>query len=105
MTGDGIGTGALPVDNGGDQIGYGPHGLIECPKVAGGRLAGDTKADYSTCRGRTGDSSNRIDFGILEVGKYLCVKTEEKRYSALRITSLSPTRVAFDVVTYDPPDR
>lgn len=66
---------------------------------------GDTKADYSTCRGRTGYSSNRIDFGILEVGKYLCVKTEEKRYSALRITSLSPTQVAFDVVTYDPPDR
>ena len=66
---------------------------------------GDTRADYGTCRGRTGYSPNSINTGTLGVGKYLCVKTDENRYSALRVVSLSASQVAFDVMTYDPPDR
>jgi hypothetical protein len=66
---------------------------------------GDTKVDYSTCRGRTGYSSSYFGTTSIEAGKYLCVKTKGHRYAAFRITSITPTQVAFDVVTYDPPDR
>jgi hypothetical protein len=63
------------------------------------------KADYATCHNTTGYSDKSFDVGSVAPSKYLCVKTDEKRYSALRITQLDSSKIAFDVVTYDPPDN
>jgi hypothetical protein len=67
---------------------------------------GTTKADYETCHGRTGYSNGyatSIDNGSTQVGDYLCLKTGEHRYSAVRLTQLDSSKAAFAVVTYDPP--
>ena len=64
----------------------------------------DLKADYTSCRERTGYSSSSIDSRSLKPGAYLCVKTDEKRYAALRLIDIDSSSATFDVVTYDPPD-
>lgn len=64
----------------------------------------DVKADYTSCRERTGYSPSSIDSGSLKPGTYLCVRTSEKRYSALRLIDINSSSATFDVVTYDPPD-
>lgn len=66
---------------------------------------GGRKADYETCRNTTGYSDDDFDTGSVVPGDYICVKTDAKRYSALRITQVDSSRVAFDVVTYNPPDN
>jgi hypothetical protein len=66
---------------------------------------GDTKADYNSCRNKTGYTSNDIDISSVSVGKYMCVKTSEKRYAAMKILELTPNKVTFDVTVYDPPDE
>lgn len=68
---------------------------------------GTTKADYETCHDRTGYSNGyaaTIDSGSIQLGDYLCLKTGEHRYSAVRLTQLAPSKATFDVVTYDPPE-
>jgi len=66
---------------------------------------GDKQADYETCRNTTGYSGRYFDTGSLAPGAYICVKTNEGRYSALRITQLDSSKITFDVATYDPPDN
>ena len=66
---------------------------------------GDKRADYETCRNTTGYSDEEFDTGSLAPGAYICVKTNEGRYSALRITQLDSSKITFDVVTYNPPDN
>lgn len=61
---------------------------------------GDKKADYKTCHNTTGYSDENLN---TVVGAYICVRTDQKRYSALRIAQLDSSKVTFDVVTYDPP--
>lgn len=64
----------------------------------------DVKADYTSCRERTGYGYPVIDLGSLKPGAYLCMKTSDKRYSALRLADFNSSSATFDVVTYDPPD-
>ena len=67
---------------------------------------GTTKADYAACHSRTGYSKGYgawMDAGSIQPGDYLCLKTGEHRYSAVRLTQLDSAKAAFDVVTYDPP--
>jgi len=66
---------------------------------------GDKRADYETCRNTTGYSDEGFDTGSVAPGAYICVKTNEGRYSALRITQLDSSKITFDVVTYNPPDN
>lgn len=61
----------------------------------------DEEADYETCRNTTGYSSESI--GTV-AGAYFCVRTNENRYSAVRIDQFDSSRITLDVVTYDPPD-
>lgn len=63
---------------------------------------GNKEADYNTCRNTTGYSSESLN---TVVGAYICVKTDQKRYSVLRITQLDSSKITFDVITYDPPDN
>lgn len=86
---------------GSSDIRYAPGTIIPYARAL---YLDDTKADYATCRNRTGYSSRNIDTGTVAVGGYLCINTTDKRYVALKITQLSPAQIAFDVVTYDPPD-
>lgn len=62
---------------------------------------GNKKADYETCRNTTGYSNESI--GTV-ASAYICVKTDENRYSAVRIVQLDPSKITLDIVTYDPPD-
>lgn len=67
---------------------------------------GTTKADYQTCHERTGYSKGSavtIEKGSIQLGDYLCLKTGEGRYSAVRLTQLDSFKATFDVVTYNPP--
>lgn len=64
---------------------------------------GATKADYSTCRNTTGYKAGGYDAGSIAVGDSFCLKTQEKRYSAVKITGLTDQKLSIDVVTYDPP--
>lgn len=86
---------------------YGRH--IEFGFTGNSLYTGKEKADYDLCRGRTGYTSgnrkNRIDIGAVANGDYFCLKTNEYRYSAVRITRIEPEIMAIDVVTYDPPER
>lgn len=64
---------------------------------------GGTKADYDTCHNTTGYTSNSLDTTSLIVGNYLCWRTGDGRYSALRILRLTNQNITLDIVTYDPP--
>jgi hypothetical protein len=64
---------------------------------------GGKKADYDTCHNTTGYTSNHLDTTSLIVGNYLCWKTGDRRYSALRILRLTNESITLDIVTYDPP--
>jgi hypothetical protein len=65
------------------------------------------KADYDSCSARTDyvrvDSYYGIAAKDYPAGTYICVKTDENRYSAVRVLSIDNSKVTFDVVTYDPP--
>jgi hypothetical protein len=63
---------------------------------------GNKKADYKTGRNTTGYSGENLN---TVVGSYICIKTDQGRYSALRIAQLDSSKITFDVVTYDPPDK
>jgi len=65
---------------------------------------GSTKADYETCRSRTGYGNVLIDNTTIQPGDYFCMKTGEHRYSAVRLTQMNSSKATFDVVTYDPPE-
>lgn len=67
-------------------------------------VLGDTPADYHTCRDTTGYST-AYQIRDIEPGAYLCWKTDEKRYVALRIREQSPDSITLEVVSYDPPDE
>jgi len=66
-------------------------------------VLGDTKADYDSCRSNTGYAGGAVDVSELPVGSYMCEKTGQNRYSALRLIALDSSKATFDVVTYDPP--
>jgi hypothetical protein len=66
---------------------------------------GDRKVDYQTCRSTTGYSARSFKINSVTPGSYICIKTSEKRYSALRIAQIDSSNVTFDIVTYDPPDN
>jgi hypothetical protein len=80
-------------------IGFSP--LIDVRTAA--LYLGDERADYETCRNTTGYSDKDFDIGSVAPGAHICVKTNEGRYSALRITQLDSSKITFDVVTYDTP--
>lgn len=65
----------------------------------------DVKADYNSCSERMGygDGGSDLERRSLQPGTYFCIKTNEKRYSALRLIQITPTTATLDVVTYDPP--
>lgn len=65
---------------------------------------GQKKADLDLCRTTTGYVGSR-DFATstIAVGDYFCIKTSDKRYSAVELTGLTPQSAVIDVVTYDPP--
>lgn len=90
--------------NGNDDVGYsaGPHENL-FPNSAALYL-GDKRASYETCRNTTGYSDKSLDTGSVAPGRYICVKTDRGRYSALRVTQLDSSKIAFDVITYDPPE-
>lgn len=66
-------------------------------------ILGAKKADYNSCRDSTGYAAWRVADSALQPGTYVCVKTNGGRYSALRITLVTPAWLKLDVVTYDPP--
>lgn len=66
-------------------------------------VLGETKADYDSCRSNTGYAGGTIDVSDVPVGTYICEKTGQKRYSALRLIAIDSSKATFDVVTYDPP--
>ncbi len=79
------------------------EGYIDVRSHAASALyLGNKKADYQTCHNTTGYSSENLNAAV---GAYMCIKTDQKRYSVLRIAQLDPSRVTLDVVTYDPPDN
>jgi hypothetical protein len=62
-----------------------------------------TTADYDTCRSTTGYRQGNYDATEIVPGQYFCLKTNGKRYSAVKIIGLTPQQLVIDVVTYDPP--
>lgn len=80
----------------------GSHIDVDTNFSAAALYLGDKEADYQTCRNTTGYSGENLN---TVVGAYICIKTDQGRYSALRITQLDSSKVTFDVVTYDPPDN
>lgn len=79
---------------------YYPGSYIDVSLFASALYLGDKKADYKTCHNTTGYSDENLNAAV---GAYICVKTGQRRYSALRIAQLDSSKVTFDVVTYDPP--
>ena len=71
-------------------------------------LATGTEANYETCSGplpyNSGDG-NALLLSKALPGAYLCVETDENRYSALQVVSADKTQMTFNVTTYDPPFR
>lgn len=66
---------------------------------------GTTAANYDTCKSRTGyviGSSFSIGVGSIKPGVSLCEKTNQHRYSVIRLLQLDASKAIFDVVTYDP---
>ncbi len=66
------------------------------------------KADYDSCSTTTGYGSGHdstIAVADFPIGSYICLKTNEKRYSAIRLIAVDASKATFDVVTYDPPVR
>jgi hypothetical protein len=64
------------------------------------------KADYDTCRETTGYKGNvSYESPNFNVGDYFCVKTDENRYSAVKIIELTDDKLTVNAVTYDPPDE
>jgi len=90
-------------DTGGRDIQY-VGSSIELFSSATALYLDDKRADYETCRNTTGYSHQVISTDSVTPGGYLCAKTDQDRYSALRITLLDSSKIAFDVVTYDPPE-
>lgn len=89
-------------DDGDSDIHYSYSGSsIGASSGMGMLYLGDKKADYNICLNTTGYSRESI--GTV-AGAYVCIKTSENRYSAVRITQLDPSRITLDVITYDPPD-
>lgn len=90
-------------DDGLSDIGYSYSGSsINSNSNVSMLYLGDKKADYNTCLNTTGYSREAI--GTV-AGAHLCVKTDENRYSAVRIVQPDSSKVTLDIVTYDPPDN
>jgi hypothetical protein len=64
---------------------------------------GTKVADYNSCRNTTGYTPDGFRFSSELVASYICWKTDERRYSALRVLNVSSNSATFDIVTYDPP--
>jgi len=67
-------------------------------------LLGQTEANYDSCRESTGYDDSNISGESFVVGEFICVKTSESRFSALKTIAVSSRSLSFDVVTYDPPE-
>lgn len=69
-------------------------------------LLDSTEANYDSCSGplayNSGDG-NALLLSRAKPGVNLCVKTSDKRYSALRVVSADKTQMTFNVTTFDPP--
>ncbi|MFI6073230.1 hypothetical protein ACIA5C_16770 [Actinoplanes sp. NPDC051343] len=60
-----------------------------------------TQPSYQTCRTVGGYASNgAIAINYLKSHPYLCIITSEKRFVALKITSMATNKIVFDVTTY-----
>ncbi len=85
---------------GGDIAVY--NGLLYGSNASFLRLQGK-QADYNTCRNATGYSTDSIGLSSMQVGEYLCWRTDEGRLSALRVLEIGENRITLAVTTYDPP--
>ena len=54
-------------------------------------MAGPDEPDYFICRSLFSALDTKINLNDLAAGSYLCVWTDEKRVSILRITSIDPS--------------
>ncbi|MDX6364602.1 MAG: hypothetical protein QOC85_3612 [Streptomyces sp.] len=60
------------------------------------------QANYDVCLNSTGyKAPSSYEITDMAVGDQVCVTTNEKRYSALKILELTEQRIVLDVVTYD----
>jgi cell division protein FtsB len=89
------GSGTIDISNSGNQLGT--------QGTASELVLGSTRATYDACRNHTGYSREPINYEAVSPGQYLCWKTSEGRYVALRLIELGNQSVTFDVVVYDPP--
>ena len=64
---------------------------------------GSTKADYNSCSQNVRFQYKGVDRGQLTPGAYICIKTDENRYSALQVVTASREELSLNVETYDPP--
>lgn len=87
-------------DLGGPEIRYAGRYLIVSTTAL---QLGSRQADYHSCSGTTGYTPANIETRSVAVGDYLCIRTSDDRFAALRITQLDDRTVTFDVVVYDPP--
>ena len=62
-----------------------------------------TPADYDVCRSTTGYKQGNFDASQVPAGQNLCVKTNDSRYSAIKVIRIDKSELVIDVVTYDPP--
>ncbi len=63
-----------------------------------------TEANYDACRNQTGYRNDQsIDTTSIHPGDYMCIKTNEGRYAAMRVTNIEARQITFDVVVYNSP--
>lgn len=88
-------------DDGQADIYYSGSAIVTYTSFVDLLYLGSKEADYDTCRNTTGYSDESIG---AEDGAYICVKTSDNRYSAVRMTQPDSSKITLDIVTYDPPD-
>ena len=66
-------------------------------------VCGETPADYDVCRSTTGYKQGNFEASQVPAGQNLCVKTNDSRYSAIKVIRIDKSELVIDVVTYDPP--
>lgn len=65
------------------------------------KLPSSTEGTYDSCRNETGYERGHYTLDDLAAGQSYCVKTGDGRFAALRVTTVSPTKISFDVTAYE----
>jgi hypothetical protein len=64
---------------------------------------GPEPANYATCSTQSGYTNTDVEEGQVQEGEYICVKTSERRFAAIRLLEIGLDHVKLDVTTFDPP--